>query len=305
MSFALSTSWNAFKFSRGLKIIEEIKDLGFEEIELSFSLDSKIIKDISSSVKKKKIRVVSLHNFCPIPKGFTRETALPDCYSLASTDEQQRKKAVYFTKKSIDCCVELKARALVLHSGRVQMQDDTRFLMTLYSQGLKNSQQYKVLKARIQKQREERAEAYLAQIIKSLEELSRYSQKLDIALGIENRIYFGEIPSFDEIAIILKHFSKRDVFYWHDTGHAQIMENLGFVNSGYDFLERYGSRLRGIHLHDVKGCMDHLAPLKGDLDFSKLKSYINDSTLKVIESHYPATPEEIIAGRSYLEKVLG
>lgn len=305
MSYALSTSWNAARFSQGSGIIGEIKEAGFDEVELSFNLTEKIVKDILRLAYEKKIKVLSLHNYCPIPKRLAREHALPDVYSLASVDEEERKTAVYFTKKSIDYCAKFKAQALVLHCGYVLMQENIRTLIELYSQGLKESQEFTALKNRTQEERKLKSRKYLSQAIKSLEELNNYSQKLGVALGVENRFYIREIPNFEEIGIILAHFRKQNIFYWHDTGHAQVMENLGFVVSTYDFLKCYGRSLIGLHIHDVRLCRDHLAPLKGDLDFAKLKPYISNSILKVIEAHAPSTIEDIINARRHLEQTLG
>ncbi len=304
MSFALSTSWNAFRLSQGRKIVKQIKDIGFDKIELSFALDAATLKDILDLSKKNAIEVVSLHNFCPIPDGLIRETALPDSYSLASKDEKQRKAAVFFTKKSIDCCHRFRADALVLHSGRVEIEDETRSLMELYSNGLKNTHQYSEIFAKMKQDRNKKADIYFSQAIKSLKELADYAQESGISLGIENRFYYREIPNFDELKIIFASLKNKPVFYWHDTGHAAVAENLGFVNSSNQYLDAYADKLIGMHLHDVVGCRDHLAPLKGELDFSKLKPYLKNNTLKVIEAHYPATSQEIIKGKDYLEKIL-
>jgi sugar phosphate isomerase/epimerase len=301
VSYALSTSWNAARFSEGAKVIEEIKKAGFNEVELSFNLTPKIVKDILRLAQKKEIKVVSLHNYCPIPKGLARKFALPDVYSLSSLNEEERKTAVYFTKKSIDSCVKFKALVLVMHCGYVEIADHTRRLIELYVN--KDTAEVVLIRNKMRQDRQAQAKEYLMQAIKSLEELSGYAEKHGIFLGIENRFYAREIPSYEEIGIILSYFKNRNVFYWHDTGHAQIMENLGFVGHACDFLKAYGAKLIGMHIHDVKLCHDHLAPLKGDLNFNLLKPYITDKTIKVIEAHTPATLEEIIQARQYLEQL--
>ncbi|MBU2035008.1 MAG: TIM barrel protein [Candidatus Omnitrophota bacterium] len=142
MGLALSSSWNAFRYSNGVPLIQEIKSLGFDEVELSFNLTSSMFKDIEDLVKKRFIQVTSLHNYCPIPTGLKRKNALPDYYSLASIDGPQRKKAVLETKKTIDSASRVKAKAVVLHCGRVEIPDPTRALIGLYNRGLTGTAEF-------------------------------------------------------------------------------------------------------------------------------------------------------------------
>lgn len=302
MGLAISTSWNSFIHTQGIKIIEEIKTLSFKEIELNFSLTSQILDEIASTVKDSDIKIVSLHNFCPIPEGLDRLKALPDYYSLASLDGDERKKAIQQTKLTIDTAAKLGAKAVVLHCGRIDIPDDTKKLIYLHRQGLKDSKDYKETLEKMFKNRSRYALKHFSHTLKSLDILNKYAQEKDVYLGIENRFYYYEIPSLEEIGKILTKFKGSSIKYWHDTGHAQVQENLGILKH-LEFMELYKDDLLGIHLHDVKDTYDHLAPSKGEFDFRLISSYIKKETIKVMEAHQPATASDISEAKFYLEGI--
>lgn len=299
MSLAISTSWNAYRHTDGEGMLFEISELGFKAVELSFNLDAGMVKGVASCAGRFNIEVASLHNYCPVPDGLSRQEALPDCFSLSSLNEDERRTAVKYTKRTIDVAAMLGARAVVLHCGRVEIPDHTRKLIGLYEQGLISSPEAGQLKDQMSRQRGSFAGDFVSRVLLSLDELNSYAAKEGISLGVETRFYHREIPDIDEIGVILDEFSGSGIGYWHDTGHAQLMENLGFLKHE-DFLRRYGARLIGAHLHDISGCRDHLAPLEGKIDFNMLKPYLGKGVLKVIEAHQPAGPEALARSRDFI-----
>ena len=302
MALAVSTSWNAYRFNHGGKLLFEISQLGFKAVELSFNLSSIMVEQLARQARKLDVKIVSAHNFCPVPDGLSREIALPDYYSLASVDEHLRILALKFTKRSIDTVSSLGAKVLVLHCGRVEIPDYTRQLINLYNQGRKDSTEFRELREKMICQREQESAKFFGQALKSLDELNAYAKLKDVLLGVETRFYYREIPHIDEIGVILNKFSNSQIYYWHDTGHAQLMENLGLARHE-DFLKRYSQQLIGVHLHDILGCQDHLAPLQGEIDFRMLKPYLKKDSLKIIEAHFQASAADLVKSRNFISGI--
>jgi sugar phosphate isomerase/epimerase len=302
MGLALSLSWDAFQNRPCSEMLFEIRQMGFLDVELSFNLSAARLQEIEKGLKSSGMRAVSVHNYCPVPDGLRPEQALPDCYSLASLEEEERSLALRFTRNTMDTAVRLGAKAVVLHCARVEVPDRTRELIALASAGKKDSQEYKQIMDDALTQRAQRVKPFFERILKSLDELNSYAQRKGLFLGVETRFYWREIPILDEVGVILEKFKGSRVLYWHDTGHAEVMERLGF-SSHKRFLELYADRLLGVHLHDVTGFTDHLPPGRGEMDFSWMRPFLTANTLKVIEAHQPATATQVRESREYLEKV--
>jgi len=298
---ALSTAWNAKNKQDGNLIIDQIKEAGFESVELYFTLTKQVVDDIQSLVKKNEITVKTLHNYCPLPEELSPKNASPDYYSLSSLDEERRKKGIYHTTETIRKARELGALAVVLHCGRVDSKDHSRKLIDILNESAKETDEFMRLRDDMFSAREASAGKHLNSLLRSIDELSKIAEQEDIILGIENRFYFMEMPSFNEVGEVLDRFTGSKICYWHDAGHAQVNDILGFAKH-IDFLERYSSRLAGVHLHDVKGTQDHLAPGQGDLDFSMLKPYMNEETIKVIEAHDTASIADLMNAVECLKK---
>lgn len=300
--FGISTSWNSHRHNEARSMIEEIKKAGIDRIELDFKLSEKIVNDIAELVAERFITVLSLHNFCPVPHSVDIKRASPNYYSLASIDETERRKAVEATKRTVDTAARLKAEAIVVHSGRLDIKDRTRELARAIDKGMDVTILIKIM----QKERnEELKKGYLESLLKSIGEISDYSKNCGIKIGLENRFYFGELPSIEEFEVIFTQFNMdSNIYYWHDTGHAKVFENLK-LSSHTEYLDKFLNRLIGTHLHDVKGTInDHNAPLVGNFDFAALKPYLNKKdVLKVLEPHAPATSKEIRRGLEYLKEL--
>jgi len=300
---SLSTAWNAKKKKDAELIVEEIRDAGFDSIELYFTLSKDVVDGISSIIKRGDITVKTLHNYCPIPEEIKPNQVSPDYYPLSSLDEDERKKGILYTKQTIEKAQELGAKAVVIHCGRVDAKDHSKKLIALYEEGKVSTNEFRKIRDDMFLSRKAISEGHMNASLKSLDELNSFASKKGIIVGIENRFYFMEMPSVDEIGIILAEFKGSSISYWHDTGHAQVNESLGFARH-IDFLDRYAGQMAGIHLHDVKGTEDHLAPGQGDFDFSLLVPYLKPDIIKVIEAHDVASKDDLKHAREYLQKTL-
>src|SRR5439155_9686547 len=149
--------------------------------------------------------------------------------------------------------------------------------------------------------REEKKEKAMNFAYEMLGRLIAEAEPRRLKLGIENREALEEIPFESDFPFFFKEFTSPSVVYWHDTGHAQIKENLGFIHHAMH-LESLAERLYGFHIHDVQfPGRDHRPPGGGMIDFAALKPVVKPEHLKVFEFSPSLTPEEAKAGVAHLK----
>ena len=274
---SLSTMWAKDRFTHMAGFIAKAKEFGFTHIEANSSISPQML----SELLKAKVAISSIHSPCPATSS---SRGIPiSSLSLSSPDESDRMEAVRFTKQTVDLATSVHAKAIVLHMGEVpidlSLEDRLR---ELHEGGYTQTKEYSQVKEELVYQRNFQALHYLDIAKKSLQDISEYSQQKGIILGLETRFHFHEIPNIDEMAELLKKAPGNLVGYWHDVGHAEVQQQLGF-SLHEEWLSRFRNRMVGVHLHDVLGISDHHTPGKGNINWEMLTKYLPPKIVKVCE----------------------
>src|SRR5688572_6520489 len=301
--YSLSSCWNSHRHTDGRAMLREIRDLGFDYAELSHGIRISLLPGIFEAVEAGEIKISSLHNFCPLPMGVDR--AAPNIYKFSSDDRRERESAFKHTMKTLETAVRVKAQLVVLHTGCVDMKDYTDKLIDMVTEGKKDTPKYEKLCQEVIEQREKKKARYVENAYDSIRRIVDEAKPRGLKLGIENREALEEIPFESDFDFFFKEFRDPTVVYWHDTGHAQIKENLGFINHRLH-LEAMRGRLFGFHVHDVEfPGRDHRPPGKGTIDWASLKPIVEPRHLKVFELSPSVSPQEAKAGVARIKEVWG
>ncbi len=289
---AFSTCWNSSRHTVGEAMLREIKDqLGFDLVELGHGIRLSLMPGVQKLFEDGEVRFSSLHNFCPLPVEVM--SASPDCYTFSSSSGHERQRAVKQTLQTIDFAARLGASFVVLHLGKIPMKPVTDPLIALAKAGEMFSREYVRRKVNAVAKRERVAPAYLANVKECLKPIVEHAAAKNVRLGIEGRRAYEEIPSEREIPALLDEINAPHVGYWHDFGHLQIKENLGFIDHA-EWLRTIGSRTFGCHVQDcVWPAQDHQPPFAGGVDLEKLVPLLPPSCLFVWEMSPRKTTEEI------------
>lgn len=293
ISLALSTRWNAGRHFTGEAMIEEILALGLDRVELGYDLRSELIPGVKAMVASGAVRADSVHNFCPIPVGAPRPH--PELYTPASTDRREREYAVIHISKTLRFAAAIGAKVVVCHSGNVDMPRHSFDLMSMASRGEQFGEAYEALKLKAQIARDKRAPRQIEFLADSLQQLVPVVRETGVQLALENLPTWEAIPSELEAEQLMKQFYASGIRLWWDIGHAQIRENLGFINSSR-WLRRLAPWIAGLHIHDVDPPgQDHLMPPRGNVDFKALSDIARMDMVRVLEPA-PDTKAEDISG---------
>lgn len=272
-------------------MLREIKGLGFDLIELGHGIRLSLMPGIQKAFDAGEVRFSSLHNFCPLPVEVMG--ASPDCYKFSAPQPHERERALKQTFQTIDFAERLGAPFIVLHLGEVRMNPITDELIALAKDGKQLSREFVQRKIKAVQKREAAAPSYLARVKDCLKRIADYATGKKVRLGVEGRRGYEEIPSERELPALLDEINSPQFGYWHDMGHIQIKENLGFLDHA-QWLRTIGPRALGCHLQDcIWPGQDHQPPFAGNVDFAKLVPLLPRDLLYVWEMSPRKTAEDI------------
>lgn len=297
-------------------MLQEIAALGFEYAELSHGIRVSLVPGILDAVDAGEIRISTLHNFCPLPMGVNH--AAPNVYQFTARDPRERESALKQTFKTLEFAVRVKARLVVLHMGSLADMkpkggflglfgpaDFTDTLLDMIEAKEHESPKFQMLIADAVEQQERLKAEPMQRTAGALKQVATRAAELGLQLGVENREALEEVPLDGEMAQFLAEFPSATVRYWHDTGHAQIKEHLGFLHH-VTHLGQLADRLGGFHIHDVEfPGSDHREPGTGTVDFAALKPFVKPEHIKVFEFSPGLKTEEVKRGVAHVRKLWG
>lgn len=293
---ALSTMWGVDQKMSFAETFAIGRRLGFARFELNHAISPEMLEEIDFN----KYRAGNVHDPCPAHLSMN-ELKNKD-WLISSLDEDNRKKGVEVTLRTIDLAVRLGSSSVIIHPGQINGDRSMdRQLRAMYDKGLKSTSEFDMLRQAMMSDRKNRATPYLEASVKSLHEIIEYACSVKMSLGIENRYRYYDIPILDEMAVLLDLCNEPWYGFQYDLGHAQTLSELGLCDHE-EWLKKFGKRIIGIHMHDVKGITDHQAPGLGNVDFDMVARYIPEFAYRTLEVGPQATPDEITTGMELLVK---
>src|SRR5580693_540901 len=204
--YSFSTCWNSHRHTDGRAMLREVRDLGFEYAELSHGIRISLLPGILEAVEAGEIKISSLHNFCPLPMGVNH--AAPNIFKFSSDDRREQENAWRHSVKTIETAARVKAPAVVLHMGSIDMKEYTDRLLEMLQKGLKETPKYASLCEDVTQKLEDKKQEFVDLASEMLDKLSGLAAQHGVKLGVENRQALEEIPLDNDLQMLMLEFNR-------------------------------------------------------------------------------------------------
>jgi sugar phosphate isomerase/epimerase len=274
-----------------------IAAMGYDAIEVSHLTDP---PGLMALLTEGVVPLSSLH--APTPNRLLADGRRNAEANLASPDADQTRFALEETKRTIEHAADAGLGYVVVHLGGVgdDRCDEERAVRRLYEQRQTEGEDWDRARRTLAETRAARAEEHLDIARASLEELVEFASRNRIAIGIESRLNYHEIPHPREAAELLAPYTNAEAGFWYDVGHCEVQSRLGMIDHA-SWFPAIGGRIIGAHLHDVRGILDHRGPGNGTLDWRLVTEHLPPTALRVLEIDQHEPEELIVGARAFLE----
>jgi sugar phosphate isomerase/epimerase len=146
---------------------------------------------------------------------------------------------------------------------------------------------------------------YWQQVQDGVKQILPYAREKGVRLMFENRERFEELPVDADFTDLFNTLPPdAPVGYWHDTGHAQIKQNLGVLDHR-QHLEKNAPRLVGFHLHDVNAeGQDHQPVGTGKIDFKMVSGFWRPEHRLTLELGPRVSVDDVRTSKSRIEELI-
>ena len=288
-------------------MIREMVGLGFKRVELSHGIRLTLVPGILQAVDEGIVEISSVHNFCPLPSGCLH--AAPNIFKPSTANRRERALWERHTQQTLDFAVKVAASYVVMHSGSVEFlfrSPNKKLERWIQGSGLRavellQDSRFVCKRDRVMKHIKKASKAMRRRVRGAYIQAITWAEERNLKLCIENRESLEELPLDSDLANFVSELdAPQQIGYWHDTGHAQIKQQLGLLDQ-QTHLRTLQTHLAGFHLHDVtEEGVDHQRIGSGIVDFQMIAGFVRPEHALVLELSPRLSPEDVVHSRDYI-----
>lgn len=266
--------------------------MGFRRLEFGLSESPVPLNGFEESRRETGISVNSLVTGCLNPRSEHMAGT-----KLGSLDAELRERAILSVRRHVQLAQRFGCPTVILRGCQVENPDVHNEANELSAALGKDGPSEEL---------NERIAAFVAKVQKKgqsqIDHFCRAVHKLsgefpDIRLAVEPGKSFVDILNFEAMEWVLEDL--KGLGYWHDSGTVHLRERAGLPGQA-EWLDRYQSRLLGVHLQDAAEGEAEMPPGLGEVDFKLVSEFIPATVEKVIEINPRHGRSEVLASVQFL-----
>jgi sugar phosphate isomerase/epimerase len=292
--YALSTSC----FGARLKTIEDqafaAVAMGFRRVELGILEAPVKLNGFEDSHRETGVTVSAIVLGCLDPR-----TAHMSGTMLGSLVEDNREMAINSLRRHIKLAQRFSCPTVIVRGCEVEdkhLREEAEKLTARFLRGDRSDEfreAARELVARVHKKSQRQIDHLCRSLFTLLTELPQ------TRIAIEPGNSFLDLLNFEAVEWVLSDLGKHGLGYWHDTGRIHLREKAGLPNQG-QWLDRYASRMIGMHLQDAAESTAEMPPGAGEVDFKLVHDFMVSNTERVLEINPRHGRAEILAAVQFL-----
>ncbi len=266
--------------------------MGFRRIELGLSDAPPSMDGLEDSKRETLVAISSLVAGCRDSRN-GHMAAL----ELGSLVEEERERAMSSVRRHVRLAQAWGCSTIVVRGSKVELGELAEEARRLEA---------KLAEPPIEDDLRAEMRAFVASVQRKghrqIEHLCRSLHKLmgevpEVRFAIEPGAELDDLLGLEAMGWVLDDLA--GLGYWHDVGRVHLRSRLGLPEHG-EWLDRFASRMLGVHLQDASEEEAEMPPGLGEVDFQLLAGYVPRDAERVLELDPRHGRAEILASIQFL-----
>ncbi len=291
-SYSLSTTCFGTRLGSIQDQIFAAVGMGFRRLELGLSEAPPSMEGLEESQRETGVKIPSLVAGCRDSLNGSMAAE-----RLASTVPGESERAMNSVRRHIRLAQSWGCETIVLRCGRMEDEKTLQCARELHRR-VQSEEVTPELKEEVEawvQEAQKRAQPQIEQLCRAAYEIAQESPEMKFALEPGRDLH--DLLGMEALGWVLD--DQKNLGYWHDVGRIHMREKIGLPSQG-DWLERFGSRMLGIHMQDAAEEETEMPMGTGEVDFKLLAEYVPSQAEKVIEISPRHGRAEILSSVQFL-----